>query len=88
MRPERPTASREQEAAPLRKRKNNPRRRAVVQTGFSPPAGPSLKAATDMYQELKAGALQGLRLGLLHGRMDADEKEIIMRRFQRRKWMC
>jgi ATP-dependent DNA helicase RecG len=51
----------------------------------SPPAGPSLKAATDMYQELKAGALQGLRLGLLHGRMDADEKEIIMRRFQRRE---
>jgi ATP-dependent DNA helicase RecG len=44
-----------------------------------------LKAATDMYQELKAGALQGLRLGLLHGRMDADEKEIIMRRFQRRE---
>ena len=51
----------------------------------SPPAGPSLKAATDMYQALKAGALQGLRLGLLHGRMDADEKEIIMRRFQRRE---
>ncbi len=51
----------------------------------SPPSGPSLKAATDMYQELKAGALQGLRLGLLHGRMDADEKEIIMRRFQRRE---
>jgi ATP-dependent DNA helicase RecG len=46
---------------------------------------PSLKAATDMYRELKAGALQGLRLGLLHGRMDADEKEIIMRRFQRRE---
>jgi ATP-dependent DNA helicase RecG len=51
----------------------------------SPPAGPSLKAATDMYQALKAGALQGLRLGLLHGRMDADEKEVIMRRFQRRE---
>jgi ATP-dependent DNA helicase RecG len=46
---------------------------------------PSLKAATDMYQELKVGALQGLRLGLLHGRMDSDEKEIIMRRFQRRE---
>ena len=27
--------------------------------------------------------LDGLRLGLLHGRLDADEKEIIMRRFQR-----
>ena len=25
----------------------------------------------------------GLRVGLLHGRLDADEKEIIMRRFQR-----
>jgi ATP-dependent DNA helicase RecG len=50
---------------------------------FKKVAAPSLKAATDMYQELKAGALQGLRLGLLHGRMDSDEKEIIMRRFQR-----
>jgi ATP-dependent DNA helicase RecG len=46
---------------------------------------PSLKAATEMYQELKGGPLKGLRLGLLHGRMDADEKEISMRRFQRRE---
>ncbi len=52
---------------------------------FKRVATPSLKAATEMYQELKGGALQGLRLGLLHGRMDADEKEIIMRRFQRRE---
>ena len=51
----------------------------------SPSSGPSLKAATEMYQELKAGALHGLRLGLLHGRLDADEKEIIMRRFQRKE---
>jgi ATP-dependent DNA helicase RecG len=36
-----------------------------------------------MYEELREGALRGLRLGLLHGRLDADEKEIIMRRFQR-----
>ena len=46
---------------------------------------PTLKAATTMYEELKQGALNGLRLGLLHGRLDADEKEIIMRRFQRRE---
>jgi ATP-dependent DNA helicase RecG len=52
---------------------------------FKKVSTPSLKAATDMYQELKSGALQGLRLGLLHGRMDSDEKEIIMRRFQRRE---
>ncbi|HEV2274613.1 MAG TPA: ATP-dependent DNA helicase RecG [Acidobacteriaceae bacterium] len=44
---------------------------------------PSLKAATEMYEALKEGALKGLRLGLLHGRMDADEKEGTMRRFQR-----
>ena len=37
---------------------------------------PTLKAATDMYEALKAGALSGLRLGLLHGRLDSDEKEV------------
>ena len=44
---------------------------------------PSLKAATDMYESLRTGPLSGLRLGLLHGRLDSDEKEIVMRRFQR-----
>jgi ATP-dependent DNA helicase RecG len=44
---------------------------------------PSLKAATQMYEELRDGALSGLRLGLLHGRLSADDKEIVMRRFQR-----
>ncbi|HTH53237.1 MAG TPA: ATP-dependent DNA helicase RecG [Edaphobacter sp.] len=42
-----------------------------------------LRAATDMHEELRSGALSGLRLGLLHGRLSADEKEIVMRRFQR-----
>jgi ATP-dependent DNA helicase RecG len=48
-------------------------------------AGPRLplKSATEMYDSLRLGALQGLKLGLLHGRMSADEKEITMRRFQR-----
>lgn len=44
---------------------------------------PALRAATDMYDELRTGALSGLRLGLLHGRLAAEEKEIVMRRFQR-----
>ncbi|MCU1248861.1 MAG: ATP-dependent helicase RecG, partial [Edaphobacter sp.] len=42
-----------------------------------------LRAATDMYEELRTGPLAGLRLGLLHGRLSADDKEVTMRRFQR-----
>ena len=36
-----------------------------------------------MHEKLRKGPFAGLRVGLLHGRLDADEKEIIMRRFQR-----
>jgi ATP-dependent DNA helicase RecG len=43
----------------------------------------ALRAATDMFEELRSGALAGLRLGLLHGRLSADDKEVTMRRFQR-----
>ena len=42
-----------------------------------------LRSATQMYDELRKGPLEGLRLGLLHGRMNADDKEVAMRRFQR-----
>ncbi len=42
-----------------------------------------LRSATEMYDELRTGALKGLRLGLLHGRLSADEKEVAMARFTR-----
>jgi ATP-dependent DNA helicase RecG len=42
-----------------------------------------LRSATEMFEELRAGALKGLRLGLLHGRLSADEKEVTMARFKR-----
>ena len=42
-----------------------------------------LRSATEMFDELRTGALSGLRLGLLHGRLSADEKEVIMARFHR-----
>ncbi len=42
-----------------------------------------LKSATDMYERLRAQELAGVRVGLLHGRLDADDKEVVMRRFQR-----
>jgi ATP-dependent DNA helicase RecG len=49
----------------------------------SPSAKSGLKSAVDMHEALRSGALAGLNIGLLHGRMDADEKEVTMRRFQR-----
>jgi ATP-dependent DNA helicase RecG len=36
-----------------------------------------------MFDELRTGALAGLRLGLLHGRLSADDKEVTMARFHR-----
>ncbi len=42
-----------------------------------------LKSAVEMHEKLRTGPLAGLRVGLLHGRLDADEKEVIMRRYQR-----
>jgi len=42
-----------------------------------------LRAATEMFEELRGGALKGLRVGLLHGRLSAADKEVEMRRFQR-----
>jgi ATP-dependent DNA helicase RecG len=42
-----------------------------------------LKSAVEMHEKLRTGPMAGLRVGLLHGRLDADEKEIMMRRFQR-----
>ena len=42
-----------------------------------------LRSAVEMYEKLTKGPLAGLRIGLLHGRLDADDKEVIMRRFQR-----
>jgi ATP-dependent DNA helicase RecG len=44
--------------------------------------GPELKAAVQMYDELRRKWLKPLRVGLLHGRMSAAEKDDVMRRFQ------
>jgi ATP-dependent DNA helicase RecG len=42
----------------------------------------ALKAATTAFEELTAGALHGRRVALLHGKMAADEKDEVMRRFR------
>jgi len=49
----------------------------------NPSARPGLRSAVEMHERLRTGPLANLRVGLLHGRLDADEKEVIMRRFQR-----
>lgn len=41
-----------------------------------------LKAAIHMYDELRKKIFPDLRVGLLHGRLDAEEKDETMRRFQ------
>ena len=48
-----------------------------------PGAKSGLRSAVEMHEKLRTGPLNGLRVGLLHGRLDADEKEVTMRRFQR-----
>ncbi len=49
----------------------------------NPSAKSGLKSAVEMHEKLRTGPLAGLRVGRLHGRLDAVEKEIVMRRFQR-----
>jgi len=55
---------------------------AAVQEA-NPAAKSGLKSAVEMYEKLRTGPLAGLRIGLLHGRLDPDEKDVIMHRFQR-----
>ncbi len=42
-----------------------------------------LKPAVRMYDEIRTRLLPALRVGLLHGRMDAEQKDEVMRRFQK-----
>ena len=42
-----------------------------------------LRSATTAYEELRNGAFAGLRVGLLHGRLSADDKDVTMARFKR-----
>ena len=56
---------------------------AMAAQEASPNARSGLRSAVEMHEKLRTGPLSGLRVGLLHGRLDADDKEVIMRRFQR-----
>ncbi len=76
------------EPAPPKPAKKSTKTKAPLFAGLPEPPAPApsangLKSATEMYEDLRHGALAGLRLGLLHGRLPADEKDIQMRRFAR-----
>ena len=75
-------------AAPMAARKKNRRGKAAELFPASaqeanPTAKSGLRSAVEMHEKLRSGPFAGLRVGLLHGRLDADEKDVIMRRFQR-----
>ncbi len=50
--------------------------------GTAPTSKSGLKAAMHMYEELRKKIMPGLRVGLLHGRLDPEEKEATMHKFQ------
>ena len=82
----RPASSRSSPPARLAKPSERARQRSCFPKAAqeaNPGAKSGLKSAVEMHEKLRTGPLAGLRVGLLHGRLDADEKEIIMRRFQR-----
>ncbi|MFP5230907.1 MAG: ATP-dependent DNA helicase RecG [Acidobacteriota bacterium] len=80
-------AEKKVEAAPARKTSRRKGKTgelfAAVAQEANPAAKSGLKSAVEMYERLRTGPLAGLRVGLLHGRLSADDKEVIMRRFQR-----
>ncbi len=54
----------------------------VIEEAEDAEAGKQLKAAIKMYDEMRKKIFSDLKVGLLHGRMDSDDKEAVMRRFQ------
>jgi ATP-dependent DNA helicase RecG len=57
--------------------------RPLSPTPRKKPNRAKLRSATEMHAQLQANELAGLKLGLLHGRMSADDKEVTMARFKR-----
>jgi ATP-dependent DNA helicase RecG len=45
-------------------------------------AGPPPTTVIKLYEQLRTGPLAGLRLGLMHGRLPADEKDAVMAAFR------
>lgn len=66
----------------LRKQVTTGRQAYVVYPVIEENEESELKAAVKMYDHLRKKVLSDLRIGLLHGRMPADEKDDVMSRFK------
>jgi ATP-dependent DNA helicase RecG len=44
--------------------------------------GPPPTTVVTLYEQLRKGSLSGLRLGLMHGRLSSDEKDVVMAEFR------
>lgn len=75
-----------EDGSQTRLRPRNPGGPSAAATAASPSpkaaAWANLKAAVKMYDELRKKIFPDLRVGLLHGRLGAEEKDAVMRRFQ------
>jgi ATP-dependent DNA helicase RecG len=70
----------------LRERVANGEQAFIVTPRIDPTDGEDdAPSAIETHRELNAGALKGLRIALLHGRMPAKERDQTMRRFAGRK---
>ena len=67
----------------LRKQIANGHQAYVVYPVISENEENEVKAATKMYRELSGHIFSDLKVGLLHGRLDADLKDQVMRMFQK-----
>jgi ATP-dependent DNA helicase RecG len=70
------------EPVPVKKARKSAKKAPAL---FPKPAAvkADLRSATEMYDQLRTGTFHDLRVGLLHGRLDSDEKQVVMRRFER-----
>jgi ATP-dependent DNA helicase RecG len=78
----RPESGRDRVLAFINRQLDEGRQAYIVYPVIEESEKTDLKAATTMYETLKAGAFAGREVALLHGRVPADERDDIMRRFR------
>ncbi len=78
----RPESAREKVLAFLASQVRQGRQGYVVYPVIEESEKTDLKAATTMHEQLVGGALAGLRVALIHGRIPSAERDVLMRRFR------